>query len=142
MSRLGKNTIPDFAALRFLQGKNEYSFGHSITDVSRKKTIVKTHIKGKTGSVKEMIGSEDYEVTITGVITGENGQYPTQEVDQLKQFLDSNEPINVVSEFLNNKGIFTIVIENFTLPQTAGGISKQEFTINAISDDPIALNII
>jgi hypothetical protein len=142
MSILENGKLQDFAALRFIQGQKEYDFVQSLIAVSRQKIIVKTPIQFRPGTVKEMIGSNDYDVTITGVITGENGQYPTQEVDQLKQFLDSNEPIDVVSEFLNNLGIFTIVIENFTLPQSAGGISKQEFTINAISDETILLQTI
>lgn len=112
-----------------------------LCTISRPTSIVKTQIQGKAGSVKEYISKDDYAITINGIIPGLNGQYPQSEVTSLHGMLEAPVSIPVVSRFLNGLGIFNIVVEDYSMPQTAGGISKQEFTINAVSDEPLELQI-
>jgi hypothetical protein len=38
-------------------------------------------------------------------------------------------------------GIYNIVVTDYSMPQNAGGISRQDFSINAISDEPLELQI-
>lgn len=110
--------------------------------VSRPSIIVKTQIQGKNGTVKEYISKDDFAITINGIIAGENGQYPEAEALALQRICEAPVSIPVVSRFLNGLGVYNIVIEDYSMPQTAGGISKQEFTINAISDEPLELQIL
>lgn len=112
-----------------------------LCTVSRPSIIVKTQIQGRSGTVKEYISKDDYSVTINGIIVGENGQYPETEALALQRIAEAPVPIPVVSRFLNALEIYNIVIDDYSMPQTAGGISKQDFTITAISDDPIELQI-
>lgn len=112
-----------------------------LCTVAQAKKIVKTEIQGADGTVKEYIGMDDYQVTINGIIVGENRRAPVNEVLALKRMLDAPVAIPVVSSFLNNLGIFSVVVNDYAVPQVAGGISKQDFTINAISDTPIELQI-
>lgn len=112
-----------------------------LCTVSRPTSIVKTQIQGNPGTVKEYISKDDYAITINGIITGSNGQYPMSDVISLQGMMEAPVAIPIVSRFLNALGIYNIVIEDYSMPQTAGGISKQEFTINAVSDDPLQLQI-
>jgi hypothetical protein len=145
MGIIANREAPDYAKLSFGYGNTVYEFEQALCTVTRKKNIVKTNIQGLDGSRKEVTGADDFQITITGVICGENGMYPQDKVNALHKFLelkDATNPIDVVSAFLNNIfGIYSIQIEDYNLPQTAGSISKQEFTINAISDRPVQLNI-
>jgi hypothetical protein len=120
---------------------DELIFDTVLCTVSQAKKIVKTEIQGRDGTVKEYIGLDDYHIAINGIIVGSNGQRPMTQILALKKMLDAPISIPVVSSFLNNLGIYNVVIEDYTLPQEAGGWSKQDFTINAISDSPVELFI-
>lgn len=119
----------------------DVTFETVLCTVSQAKKIIKTEIQGRDGTVKEYIGMDDYQVTINGIIVGENRVHPKNKVLQLKSVLDAPVSIPVVSEFLNNLGIFNIVINDYSLPQEAGGYSKQDFSINALSDTDIILQM-
>lgn len=112
-----------------------------LCTVTRPSIIVKTQIQGRNGTVKEYISKDDYAVTINGIIAGENGQYPESAALAVQRMCEAPVAIPVVSRFLNGLGIYNIVVEDYSMPQTAGGISKQEFTINSISDEPLELQI-
>jgi hypothetical protein len=112
-----------------------------LCTVSRPSIIIKTQIQGKNGTVKEYISKDDYAVTINGIIVGENGQYPETEALALQRMAEAPVPIPVVSRFLNALEIYNIVVVDYSMPQTAGGISKQDFTLICISDEPLELQI-
>ena len=105
------------------------------------RNIVKTAIQGRDGTVKEYIGEGDAQITFRGVITGPNGHYPIDEVSILKDIIKAPVPIPVISRYLQNLDIHTVVFEDRTLEQEEGGYSYQTFSINAISDTPQELMI-
>ncbi|MGN7818779.1 DUF6046 domain-containing protein [Chitinophaga sp. 22536] len=109
--------------------------------VSLPKNIVSTAIQGRDGTVKEYIGKGDYQITINGILTGQNGHYPVDEVIALKRLIDAPVPIRVTSSYLQHLDIYNIVVADFNTAQEPGGYSQQIFTINAISDTPIELLI-
>lgn len=144
MSRLAIHEIPPYAQHTFKYKDLTYSFEQALASVYRQKIIIKTYIPYRNGSVKEIVGADDYQITFVGTITGSNGRYPQSEVDQLIEILDIRDkemPIDVISPWLNAFDIFAIQITDYTFPQVAGGISKQDFTINAISDRVIQLRM-
>jgi hypothetical protein len=104
--------------------------------------IVKTEIQGRNGTVKEYIGEDDAKISIQGVICGWNGHYPNLEVNALNEWRKAPIAKAAVSTFLQNLGIQSLVVEDFSLPQIAGGYSYQTFTINCISDVPVELKIL
>lgn len=103
--------------------------------------IIKTEIQGRNGTVKEYIGEDDAKISIQGIICGTNGHYPAFEVGQLNDWRRAPVAKSVVSTFLQNIGINSLVVEDFSIPQVAGGYSYQTFTINCISDLPVELKI-
>lgn len=120
----------------------QQTFQAILIDLTFPRNIVKTEIQGRNGTVKEYIGEGDAQISFRGVITGQNGQYPESKVQDLVQLLKAPIPIEVICSYLNNKGVFTIVFEDRTLSQEEGGYSYQTFSLNAISDIPIELQIL
>lgn len=110
-----------------------------LITVSIPKIIVKTQIQGRNGSVKEYIGQDDYQVSINGIIVGSSGHYPAESVRLLKRMLDAPVAIPVVSDYLLNLDIHSLVVTDSAFNQEPGGYSKQNFTINCVSDTPIEL---
>lgn len=131
-------TYKDLVSGKILKTPN-VKFETILCTVAQAKKIIKTEIQGRDGTVKEYIGMDDYQVSINGIIVGENRVYPANKVGLLKSVLDAPVPIGVVSSFLNNLGVFRIVVNDYTLPQVAGGQSKQDFSVNAISDKPVEI---
>ena len=105
------------------------------------RNIVKTEIQGRNGTVKEYIGEGDATLSFRGIITGLNGQYPSGEVAQLRTLSLAPVPVPVISEFLNNLDIYTVVFEDRSFEQDEGGYSYQTFSLNAISDTPQELKL-
>lgn len=112
-----------------------------VITVSMAKNIVKTAINGRKGTVKEWVSDGDYSVAITGALYGRSNKYPKQEVDALLEVLQSNVSIKCQSDFLDLFGIYQMVIESFSMPQSQGQLNVQPFEISAISDQPIELLI-
>lgn len=112
-----------------------------LINASFPKKIVKTEIQGRSGTVKEYIGEDDAQLTISGIICGSNGHYPIDEVKQLMEIRKAPIPIVVTSNYLQNLDIDMLVIEDIELGQDEGGWSYQTFSIKAISDLPVELMI-
>lgn len=107
--------------------------------VNQVKNIVKTPIIGRNTTVKQYVSDGDYMINIKGVLTGTNGVYPKQQRNQLHALLKAPVPIYVNSWYLNDLGIFYLVVEDYEFPQVPGFYSQQPFEINCSSDEPIEL---
>lgn len=113
-----------------------------LITVSSQKNIILTPIQGLNNTVKEYISSNDDQILIAGTITGQNGIYPINAVNDLKQLLAAPVSFKVTNRYLQNLGIETIAITGYNLPQEEGGYSYQYFEITAISDVPVELKIV
>ncbi|KAA9041611.1 hypothetical protein FW778_06210 [Ginsengibacter hankyongi] len=109
---------------------------------SMTKNIVRTSIPGRNGTIKEFVGLDDWQIKINGLIVGGNGHHPADEIIALKNQLIANVPIPVICAYLNNLDINNIVIKDITFEQEAGGYSSQPFTINALSDHDVLLQVL
>lgn len=112
-----------------------------LITVTKPQRVIKTEIQGRDGTVKEYIGADDARITINGIITGNNGVYPKDEVARLRAWLEAPVTKPVVSWWLGNLGVDNIVVENHSIPQVQGGYSYQMFSIDAVSDFPVELKI-
>jgi hypothetical protein len=113
-----------------------------LINVNLPSIIVKTQIQGRPGTVKEYIGEDDWQITINGFLLADNGQNPSGAIVDLKNMKRARVPIPVVCTYLNNLDIFNIVLEDFSMEQEPGGYSKQAFTLTAISDQDVLLQIL
>lgn len=113
-----------------------------LISISQTKNIVTTSIQGRNGTVKEYISDGDYQISIEGKIVSKTNNYPESEVAELIQICKAPISIpadSIVSEYLSFFGIHSFVIESFDFPQNEGVRNEQEFSISALSDDPIEL---
>lgn len=117
------------------------TFTAILVSVTFPRNIVKTEIQGRNGTVKEYIGEGDASINFRGIITGTNGNYPAEQVAILKELVYAPIPVPVISEYLNNLDIYTVVFEDRTFEQEEGGYSYQTFSLNAISDTPQELKL-
>lgn len=111
----------------------------AIVAISRKKNIVSTPMTGRTGTVKEYINAEDYQLNIVvGVQAMSNGvivdEYPKDGIKELREYFDTDEVIGVHSDFLEMFGINRIVITSFSLTQSTES-NYQAISVSAISDE-------
>jgi len=113
-----------------------------LMTVSQTKKIIETEIQGQDGVVDEYIGLGPYEITIDGIINGPNGHYPIDEHNALHQVAKAGIDIDVVSTYLHNIDIYSLVVRSFVYDQEAGGYSKQAFTIQAKSSTPVFLQFL
>ena len=112
-----------------------------LFSISQSKKIITTEIQGSDGTVKEYIGLDDFQIQMTGRISGAYNVYEKELVAQLKKILSVGQPLAVSSWYLQNLGITKIVIKDFSFGQTEGEYSTQYFTINALSDNVIEATI-
>lgn len=113
---------------------DDYRIDDCLMQVSQSKKIVTTEIQGKDGTVKEYIGLDDFQIQITGRITGSYGVYEKELVRILKKILSLGQPLAVSSWWLQNLDITDIVVKDFNFDQNEGEYSTQYFTITALSD--------
>ena len=102
--------------------------------VSLRKHIVKTPVSGRQGSVKELIGAEDYLITMQGVLYSQDGNYPEEQVQILKELSDKNEPLKIENRLTDILEIDTVVIESLDFA-TTDKVNVQPFTLKLISDN-------
>lgn len=105
--------------------------------VDQSKNIVSTQIAGRDGTVKEYVGLDDYRITVMGVITGGNGEYPSVEVSDFIKILKAGVPIKVTANFLTQFDISDVVVSDFSFPQTEGSNSMQVFNCTLLSDNTV-----
>lgn len=112
-----------------------------LFSISQSKKIITTEIQGRDGTVKEYIGMDDFQIQMTGRVSGGYNVYEKELVAQLKKILSAGQPLAVSSWYLQNLGITSLVIKDFNFGQTEGEYSTQYFTINALSDNIIEASI-
>lgn len=100
------------------------------TNVLVKKQVQKGAVRG---TIKERWAQGDYTLTISGILMGEGGKYPEEDVKKLRSFCEAGK-ILVKSPQMELFSINQIVVEDWSIPFTAGQ-ANQAYTINAVSDD-------
>ena len=114
-----------------------------IIDFSREKIITQTKTLGGTGTVKELFGLDDWEITIRGIAFNDriwDNQKSAQEIiDKLVEWNHVCDSIPVVGNLFGRKDIDNIVIKKLSIQPIEGRYNVIPFQIDAISDEPIEL---
>ncbi len=112
-----------------------------LFDVEIPKIIVRTPINGRNGSVKEYIADDDAYLQISGLLTGDSGIFPVN--DWLDLIKSANAPVALAvnSWYLNDLGIFNIVVDNRRFTQREGMQSTQLFSLSCLSDVPYEIQV-
>lgn len=110
----------------------------ATVNISREKRLIRTPLTGLGGTIKEYIGSGDYDIAITvGVVAVRDGgivdEYPEAGISEVREFLEENQSLSVSSTFFALFGISDIVITRFSLRQETHS-NRQVIEIQAVSD--------
>ncbi|MCE7990445.1 MAG: hypothetical protein HEP71_00640 [Roseivirga sp.] len=123
-----------------------------IITVTGNKKIVKTALTGvnregevqRRGSVKELISVNDYTIKITGVIVNEQnfGEYPRNEVVQLRNLYEARKALKIRSLITDVFGITHIAISNISVPGQPGMHNNQRYEITGFSDEDFRTDLL
>jgi hypothetical protein len=124
-----------------------WNLPYPIISIECKKTIVETALVGRNGTVKELIGMKDYEITIKGFVVGENNEFPEESMSQLRSVYEQNIALSIecplTDIFLlrpNRNGSDKVVISELKLPIISGVKNIRAYELKLLSDE--AFNLI
>lgn len=120
---------------------NTFELEHAVINVTGKKNIVETALVGRKGSVKELISTDDYKISIAAFIQGNDGTYPDEKIRQLKDIYDIDESLELICALT---GLILdagdkVVITDISWPATPGVEDGQAVKIELITDKPFEL---
>ena len=137
--RTNARGIPMVLPLRFQleeSGSQEWLFPlEPMISLNGQNILTRRHVsKGSIkGSIKERWTQDDYTVRIEGLLMGEDGKYPEEDVSRLKAFCEAGH-VKALNPLLEIFGISQLAIESWDIPFTSGSVN-QNYTIQAYSDD-------
>jgi hypothetical protein len=114
-----------------------------VVELNQPTIVEETYLKGRrAGSVKEIIGLDDFYITIRGfIINYKTRDYPTEAVEAFRNMIKLTTELQVESPFLNMFDINELVIFDRNIPQIEGSLHYQPFTLMCKSNIPYNLEI-
>ncbi|MBO6185052.1 MAG: hypothetical protein J6O88_10275 [Chryseobacterium sp.] len=111
-----------------------------IITVSQEKNIISTTIQGRSGTIKEYISDDDYQITLDIGLSNfdfnkelNSFDYPISTVEEFLEMLRLAVPITLHSDFLMVFGIETAIVKSYNLQQETYS-NRQSIVVNMISD--------
>lgn len=125
-----------FMPVTFIHQGKEYEIPCALISFTGRKNIIETPLVGRQGSVKELISMEDYQISITGVVFGENQVWPEEQLDAINELYNINEAIELkcalTDVFLSEND--KVVILELNLPQAGQTEHVQVVEIKCVTD--------
>ena len=137
--RTNARGIPMVLPLRFQleeSGSKEWLFPlEPMISLNGQNILTRRHVsKGNIkGSIKERWTQDVYTVRIEGLLMGEDGKYPEEDVSRLRAFCEAGH-VKALNPLLEIFGISQLAIESWDIPFTSG-TANQNYSIQAYSDD-------
>ena len=86
------------------------------------KTIIKTAVSERQGTIKECFHNDDYKFTIKGFLIDKNRAFPEDQINTLKAIFESTDPVELLGGypemFLTDNA--KVVIETLDFPEVQG----------------------
>jgi hypothetical protein len=112
----------------------------ALITASKNKNIVVTKIQGRNGTVKEYVSDDDYTISIKGVLVGKYANVrPVDEIKKLENLCDSPLEVDIVSNFLADLNVLTVVITSHSKTQREGMRNVIDFEIQCLSETPFEI---
>lgn len=125
-----------FMPVVFMHNGKVYEITCAVVSITGKKNIVSTPMIGRKGTVKELINEDDYQINITGIVIGENQQFPEAELDLIKELYSVNEAVELkcaLTDVFLTEGD-KVVITDISFPQSVQTEYTQVIEMQCISD--------
>lgn len=107
--------------------------------VTLQKNIVETPVQGRSGTVKELISSKDYDITIDGFLLAKNNIPPYEAIARFNEVMQLPAALPTSSRYLSALGITHIVVKAYDIAIEEGYQDSVRFTVKAVSDTPFEL---
>lgn len=112
---------------------------------TKRKRVAETSMVGskRKGSVKELITSEDWQITIRGICVNTESTlyYPEDQVAAIRDLDAREEALDVECALFALLGIYRIVILDVTFPEMIGIQHAQAYELKCVSDYDFVLEI-
>ena len=144
-------TLCDLDALKQENGTRTFGFERLLLPyctiaITGKKTIVRTPLSQRRGTVKELYSVEDYEIDIKGFVINKERNFPEEEITILKHIFESRQSIGLdnalTNIFLTDESVFSktntscrAAVVSLDFPQTSGeSVWIRPFSMKCESD--------
>lgn len=116
---------------------------HAILSISGRKTIVQTALAGSSlrGTVKELIGTDDYEINIVAVLVGENGEFPQDKLTEIRELFERSETLTIECALTHLFNVQKIVLTALDVNEVRWH-EAQPISLRAISDDDFIVELL
>jgi hypothetical protein len=125
---------------------NGHSLEYPVISINAGKNIVETTLTERQGTVKELVSSGDWEITIRGLIIGENGGFPEDEMQEMVDLFHVDKAVEIKSALTDlvlirsdRKGESSVVIKELTFPEVKGIMNVRPYELKLVSDAPFNL---
>src|SRR5665213_2627555 len=128
---------------------------YSVIKISGKKTIIRTPLPERIGTVKEQYNIDDYRISIKGFLIGDTigaAGFPEDDLYNLKQLYEAQTAVTIdnalTNIFLANKALNSfeqrrVVITSLELPEVQGGRKNvRPFVLEMESDSVFTLELV
>lgn len=113
--------------------------------ITSKKTIIRTPVSERIGTVKEQFNVGDYIFTIKGVLIGDKRTFPDEKILQLKELYETTDSVelhNALTELFMS-GSRRVAISDLDFPEVQGGSKHHRpFVLTCESDFVDTLEIL
>lgn len=120
---------------------------YPVIRIECRKTIVETPLTERNGTVKELIYTQDYRITIKGLAVNSTPDWPEQSIKMLNNLFKINNPIYVQSALtdiflipMDRNGDVQAVISSISFPENKGAKNVCPYEIELVSDNIFSLN--
>ena len=117
-----------------------------IISMDMRKVVIETPLTERNGSVKELIQTKDYDITIKGFIVSATDDYPEADVMRMRDLFEVGQSISIRSAltdiFLlrpNRNGSDQVVILDLSFPGVKGVQNIEYYELKLVSDEPFNL---
>lgn len=117
---------------------------YTVVKISGKKTIIKTPLTERRGTVKEQYNIDDYSISIKGFLIDQARQWPEKELRDIKALFETQQAVSLDNALTN---VFLdrndrVVIENLDIPEVEGGRNAvRPFAMQLESDAVFTLEL-
>jgi Domain of unknown function (DUF6046) len=122
---------------------NEIVLPFATIEITTKKTIVATPMPEQNGTVKEIIGRDDYIINVRGLIVSDDNRFPEFYFLDFEEMFTKNQTYtlrNVLTDYLL-KGSHQVVIAEMRFPRVLAIENVRPYEFVLWSDDITTLEI-
>lgn len=132
-----------FMPVTFSANGKSYEIDCAMVRLRLTKNVVQTPLSGQGGTVKELVGTQDLAISVTGCLMGERGQWPEDKVNGLRRLFAVNDSVSLKCALTDCffDADDKVVITHIDFPQ--GGQVEDVVPVNVecVQDNVFELNI-